>query len=85
MPSACQKRSTFSLTEMLVVVAILAILLSLLAPNLRSAYVIAQKTTCQNQLRALATGYHMYAEDFGDIYPYAKQAKYHWQSDLYLS
>jgi prepilin-type N-terminal cleavage/methylation domain-containing protein len=57
----------FTLIEMMVVIAITAILAALLFPALSRAKVNGKQTTCLNNLKEIAQGVHMYAEDFDQI------------------
>jgi prepilin-type N-terminal cleavage/methylation domain-containing protein/prepilin-type processing-associated H-X9-DG protein len=57
------KTYNFTLIELLVVIAILGILVSLLAPNLKSARQSAQSITCKNTLKSLHAASLMYADD----------------------
>lgn len=62
-------RSAFTLVELLVVVAITALLLGLLGPALRRAKALARQTVCQSQLRQWGMAFGMYASDT-DYYPH---------------
>lgn len=56
-------REGFSLMELLVVIAVIAILAALLMPALGSAKKRAKVTGCQNNLRQMGIGAQMYADD----------------------
>ena len=62
------KRHTFTLIELLVVVAIIAILAALLLPALHRARARAHDAVCIGNLRQLAVGAVIYADDY-DGYP----------------
>jgi len=55
--------------ELLVVVAIIAVLASLLLPALSRAKSKARRSTCSNNLRQIYAGVHMYADDSSDAFP----------------
>lgn len=69
-------RSAFSVVELLVVIAILAILLSMVAPTLRHARVLAIRTLCATNLKAIRTASTQYAADWGEYYPYRPPGSY---------
>ena len=56
-------RPAFTLIEVLVVVAIIAILAALLLPALSSAKAKGKQVACANHLKQLAIGFKMYAAD----------------------
>ena len=57
------KRRGFTLIELLVVIAIIAILAAILFPVFAKAREKARQTSCQNNLKQLATAFSMYAND----------------------
>ncbi|MDD7984568.1 type II secretion system protein [Lentisphaera marina] len=73
----------FSLIELLVVVAIIAILSSLLLPSLSKARKTAKLTQCLSTVRQMTISTHMYADDNDRYYP-AAYANYGWD-DLIAS
>ncbi|MBP5232385.1 MAG: type II secretion system protein [Planctomycetes bacterium] len=63
----------FTLIEMLVVIAIIAILASMMSPSLMSALDASRKAACQNNLRQQYLGLATYAGDFNDCLPGSPQ------------
>lgn len=61
-------RNAFTLMELLVVIAIITILASIVSASLSRAKVVADGTTCRNNLHQLGLAYKMYLSDF-DCYP----------------
>jgi hypothetical protein len=59
----------FSLVELLVVVAILAVLISLLMPSLRGVMYSSKKINCSKNLKQITNGLFVYADDNYDFYP----------------
>ena len=62
-------RHYFTLVEMLVVMAILAILCALLVPALRSANVSAMRISCFDKLKRQGSGFCLFAEDNNGYLP----------------
>lgn len=63
------KRRAFTLVEMLVVIAAIAIIAAILLPVLSAAKARAQQTVCMNNLRQIGLDIHLYAGDFQDSSP----------------
>jgi type II secretory pathway pseudopilin PulG len=63
-------RSGFSITELLVIVAIIGILAACLTPAFMLARDAARQTTCLSNLRQLALAHRLYVEDHDDTLPY---------------
>ncbi|MBI4242951.1 MAG: prepilin-type N-terminal cleavage/methylation domain-containing protein [Planctomycetes bacterium] len=62
-------RKSFTLIELLIVIAIISILAALLLPALKSARESAKKITCMNNLRQFELGLRMYIQDYDGSYP----------------
>lgn len=61
------RQKALTLIELLVVISIIAVLLALLLPSLSGAKARSQTVLCLSHLRSLSHGWHMYADDNGDI------------------
>src|SRR5437899_7277140 len=62
-------RSAFTLVELLIVTAIVAILIGLLAAGLSRAKMAAQRIACLNNLKQWGCATHLYAHDNDDQLP----------------
>ncbi len=60
----------FSLIELLVVIAIIALLVGILLPALRGARRSAQTAVCLANVRSVAAGQTLYADDNHGVFPY---------------
>ncbi len=63
-------RKGFSLIEMLVVIAVIAIMASLLLSALSQAKEHTRTTVCRNNMKQVALGFLMYADDNGETFPW---------------
>lgn len=70
-------RRIFTLIELLIVIAIIAILTALLLPALNRARVTAQKSSCLNNLKTMASGVSFYTNDNQDFLP-RKYKRWSW-------
>lgn len=59
----------FTVVELLIVIAVIAILAAILLPVLNKARANAQRTTCLNSLEQINHAIQMYAADNGDLLP----------------
>lgn len=59
----------FTLVELLVVVAVIALLIALLLPSLRGARAQAREVKCRTQLREYTRGFQYYLTEFRDTFP----------------
>lgn len=78
-------RCAFTLLELLVVVAIVAILAGILLPALSRSRVRAKTTVCSSRLRTLGQGVAMYANEYEDKLLPGRMPKIddeHWQIDI---
>jgi prepilin-type N-terminal cleavage/methylation domain-containing protein/prepilin-type processing-associated H-X9-DG protein len=69
-----EKRRGFTLIELFVVIAIIAILAALLLPALASAKIAGGKAACISNLREIGIAVHSYAEDFNGNIPWGPKA-----------
>ncbi len=71
----------FTLIELLVVIAIIAILAALLLPALKGAKDSARAAQCMNNLKQVAQGLMLYAEDYSQTFPafWVPPGNTHWQ------
>lgn len=62
-------KNGFTLIELMIVIAIIAILAAVLVPNFIRARAMGQLTSCKSNLRTIATAVEMYAVDNRARYP----------------
>ncbi|MBI4582281.1 MAG: type II secretion system protein [Planctomycetes bacterium] len=63
-PDQSRRRAGFTLIEVLVVVAIIALLISILVPSLRAAREQSRNTVCMSQLRQFGYGFEFYGSTY---------------------
>jgi prepilin-type N-terminal cleavage/methylation domain-containing protein len=68
-----RKRGGFTLTELLVVIGIIAVLLGILLPALAAARKSAKRTQCSNNLRQIGIGVLTYTADSKGLVPYISE------------
>lgn len=68
------QRQAFTLVELLVVIAVIAILAALLLPSLASAKEAGRRVACLSNLRQVSIAIHTYAQDHGGSIPFGPKA-----------
>jgi len=70
MPVTAHARAAFSLIELLVIVAIIALLAAILLPSLSRARAQAKEVTCATSLRTWAQAFYLYANEYNGTLPH---------------
>lgn len=66
-----KKRGAFTVTELLVSVAIIGVLMAALLPLMKKAMESARKTKCASNLQQIGTAMNLFASDNNETYPVA--------------
>lgn len=64
-----KKRKGFTLIELMIVIAIIAILAAVLVPNFMRAREASRLTACKSNLKNIATAAETYSTDYNGVYP----------------
>ncbi len=73
-----RNRKGFTLIELMIVIAIIAILAAILVPNFMKARAQGQVTSCKSNVKNIGTACEMYSTDNNGRYPVATS----WSADL---
>lgn len=65
-----RRRQAFTLIELMIAIAIIAILAAILIPNFKKARIRSQLTTCATNCKNVATALEVYSVDYGGRYPH---------------
>lgn len=64
-----KKRKGFTLIELMIVIAIIAILAAVLVPNFMRAREASRLTACKSNLKNISTAVETYSNDYDGLYP----------------
>jgi prepilin-type N-terminal cleavage/methylation domain-containing protein len=64
-----RRKKGFTLIELMIVIAIIAILAAVLVPNFMRAREASRLTACKSNLKSLSTAMETYSTDFDGLYP----------------
>ncbi len=62
-------KNIFSLVELLLVIAVIAILMAILLPAVSKAYSISKRANCANNQKQFVYALYLYADDYGELLP----------------
>lgn len=78
----------FTLIEVLVVIAVIAMLLAIILPALSKAKELARRMVCQSNLKQITQAWHMYLDNHNDAFYQGRNANHiygGWEGILYLN
>jgi prepilin-type N-terminal cleavage/methylation domain-containing protein len=81
-PSSQSNRSGFTLTELLVVMAVLAVLAAVLLPVVAGARQRSATATCASNLRQIAVAFTQYCADYDQTFPGSRVTEVHTLADV---
>ena len=64
-----RRKKGFTLIELMIVIAIIAILAAVLVPNFMRAREASRLTACKSNLKNISTSIETYSNDFDGVYP----------------
>jgi prepilin-type N-terminal cleavage/methylation domain-containing protein/prepilin-type processing-associated H-X9-DG protein len=73
-PSGATHRAAFTLIELLIVIAIIAILVSILFPVFSRVRENARRSSCQSNLKQIGLGIMQYTQDYDETLPMAERS-----------
>ena len=77
-----RKNMGFTLSELLTVISVIAVLAAILMPIFTSAKASAKRTSCQSNLTQIARGFEAYLSDYESCYPNTNDP-YLWQGRVW--
>ena len=78
-----KQKQNFTLLELLIVVAIIAILAGMLLPALNKARVMARLSNCQSNIKQIGSALQIYADDNNEQWVWKEHPTNGWQWGLY--
>jgi Tfp pilus assembly protein PilE len=60
----------FTLVELFVTIAVMAVLVSLIFPSFKRFQSLAEQTNCKTNMKYMASAFVIYMDDYDNLYPY---------------